>query len=353
MIKVLGAGLAGLTAAINLAKSGYPVEMFELRKDCGARFLGDLQGFENWSSKKDVLKDLKSMNLKLNFNHKSIKKIFLSNGTEKNKFAFKRPLFYLVERGVMPDSIDQGLKRQVIELGVKIHFNSKLNEKDADIIATGPPHILKFPGIDKGVSFETDMDDVAIGMINNSTAYKGYSYLLVSNGYGCMCTVVVEKINLANKCLEETKTAFSKIVDLKMKNQKIVGGHGHFDYKPTLVKNGKIYVGEAAGLQDALFGFGMRYAITSGYLAAKSIIEGIDYKKTAEDRFLNQLKASMVNRLLFESFFIKNYSFIVNKLEKSKDPFKFLFKLYNFSFNFQKLLFPIAFVIHKRKYKFN
>jgi len=53
MIKILGAGLSGLTAGINLAKNGYEVEIFELRNDCGARFKGDLQGLENWSSKKD------------------------------------------------------------------------------------------------------------------------------------------------------------------------------------------------------------------------------------------------------------------------------------------------------------
>ena len=145
------------------------------------------------------------MNLKLNFSYNSFKKIFLSDGNEKNEFVFKRPLFYLVKRGVMRTSIDQGLKRQAAELNVKIHFNSKFDKKDADIIATGPPSIFKFPGIDKGVSFKTDMVDVAIAVINNNIAYKGYSYLLVSNGYGCMCTVVIEKINLVHKCFKETK----------------------------------------------------------------------------------------------------------------------------------------------------
>ena len=58
-IKILGAGIAGLTAAIVLAKSGHLVEVFEKNKDCGMRFHGDLQGLENWSEKKMWLKSLK------------------------------------------------------------------------------------------------------------------------------------------------------------------------------------------------------------------------------------------------------------------------------------------------------
>ena len=42
-IKIAGAGPAGLTAAINLAKAGYQVEVFEKNHDTGVRFHGDLQ----------------------------------------------------------------------------------------------------------------------------------------------------------------------------------------------------------------------------------------------------------------------------------------------------------------------
>ncbi len=64
-IKVLGAGISGLTAAINLSKAGYKVEVFERNSDCGQRFGGDMQGLENWSEKSDVLDDLKRMGIKV------------------------------------------------------------------------------------------------------------------------------------------------------------------------------------------------------------------------------------------------------------------------------------------------
>jgi len=350
MIKILGAGISGLTAAINLAKAGCSVEIFELGNDCGTRFRGDLQGLENWTSKKNILEDLKSMNLELNFNYTPFKKIFISNGEVLNEFVFKLPIFYLVKRGVMYDTIDQGLLRQAKKLGVKIHFKSKINEEDVHIIATGPKLPNRY-NINKGIVFETNMDDICIFLINSNAAYKGYSYLLVSKGYGCMCTVVIGKSELANKCLKTTKTIFTKLVDLKIKNPKAVGGQAKFIYKPRLTNDNKIYVGEAAGLQDAFLGFGMRYAITSGYMAAKSTITNVDYKKLVEKRFSNQLKASIVNRFLFERWGDNIWQLLITEAKKNKDPRKNLFKLYNFSFKIQKILFPLALIALKKMYK--
>lgn len=347
MIKILGAGISGLTASINLAKAGHDVEIFELREDCGARFNGDLQGLENWTSKKDVLKDLKSMNLSINFNFKPFKSIVISDGTSNIRFIFKRPLFYLVKRGKMYESIDQGLKRQAQELGVKIYFNSKMKEKNVHIIASGPKKALV---IAKGISFNTEMEDIAVALIGDKFAYRGYSYLLVCDGYGTMCSVVFGKLSLINKCFEKTKEALNKLIGLKIKNQKTVGGYGYFKYPPLLSKDGKIYIGEAAGLQDALFGFGMRYGITSGYIAAKSIIDNINYNTLIKKYFYSKLRASIVNRFLWETLGDKKFGLIKN-LRKSNKLFDLFFKLYNFSFRRQKILFPLALLAFKYKYE--
>ena len=55
----MGVGLYGLSAAINLAKQGYNVDVFEKRSDCGKRFLGDLEGLEFCSSHVDIITELK------------------------------------------------------------------------------------------------------------------------------------------------------------------------------------------------------------------------------------------------------------------------------------------------------
>ncbi len=88
-IIILGAGLSGLTAAINLAKSGYTVDVYEKNKDVGMRFNGDIQGLENWSDKKDIIKELKERNIDIDFDYSPFHNITLTNGFKEEKFIMK------------------------------------------------------------------------------------------------------------------------------------------------------------------------------------------------------------------------------------------------------------------------
>ena len=54
-VHILGAGLSGLAAATILAKAGKNVHVHEILRDSGARFDGDFQGLENWTSGVDSL----------------------------------------------------------------------------------------------------------------------------------------------------------------------------------------------------------------------------------------------------------------------------------------------------------
>jgi phytoene dehydrogenase-like protein len=46
---VVGAGPAGLVAAITLARAGRPVRVLERRARVGGRFAGDFQGLAGWA----------------------------------------------------------------------------------------------------------------------------------------------------------------------------------------------------------------------------------------------------------------------------------------------------------------
>jgi flavin-dependent dehydrogenase len=349
-IKIIGAGLSGLTAAINLARVGYNVDIFEKRNDCGGRFKGDLEGLENWSSKRDTLDELKSMNIRINFDCDPFRTMYLSDGEEKIRFVSKKPIFYLVKRGVIEKSLDQGLKNQAIESGVNIHFNSKRSSKDVDIISTGPS-TNKITAMAIGILFETEMDDVAIALVNKKTSYKGYSYLLVNKGYGCMCTVSIYKFSNMKTYYKKTYEIFNKLVDLKIRNPRNVGGIGSFLFKWKLQEDGKLITGEAAGLQDFLWGFGMRYAFASGFLAAKSIIGGESYKSLIKERFSDKIKASVVNRFYVEKF--DNYGKILinlGKKLKEEGHINLLYSRYNLSL-YGRLLYPFARFSLSRKYK--
>lgn len=340
-----------MAAAINLAKAGIEVEVYEKNSDCGMRFHGDMQGLENWSDKEDVLDSLQKMHIDVNFNCTPFRKIILSNCERDDKFSFDRPVFYLVERGNFEGSIDFGLKKQALDAGVKINFDQDIQENNVDIVATGPKfnHI---PAAVKGIVFNTKSPNIAVGLVNEKAAYKGYAYLLIANSVACLCScsaldkTETEKIN---ENFELSKKHFCEKYNLTIKNEKEVGGVGYFSINNIYKKDKNIFVGEAAGIQDFLAGFGMRTAMISGYLAAKSIIENLDYEQLAEKKFGDYIKAGIVNRYIWEHTKIDNYLTVFDKLNEMLKGTSFLYSMYNFNL-VQKIEYPIALQYIKKQY---
>lgn len=347
-IKILGAGVSGLTAAINLAKSGYKVDVFERNKDVGVRFGGDLQGFENWSEKEDVLDSLKRMNIEINFDCDPFSKISISNVLTIEKIELGKSIFYMLKRGGFLGSFDYGLKEQAIKAGVNIHFNETLPQEEVDIIATGPV-MSEIAIMAKGIIFETKSEDILLGMLSDDAAYKAYSYLIIAKGYGCMCSVVSGDFKRVNECFDKTVEKFNKIKKFDIQNPKNIGGVGCFSAKNIFKKGNNLFVGEAAGLQDILWGFGMRHAIVSGYMAARSIIENRNYEEMAANYFNNKLKASIANRFLWEVASLFDYSYFISKAKQSKDLFGSLHSFHNYNF-LQKIVYPLALLYVKKKY---
>ena len=151
-IVIKGAGPAGLTAAINLKKAGYNVIVYEKNTDCGIRFHGDFQGFENWSSKRDILDELRLMNIKSSFWYKPIKKAeFYDYKRNKRLINFEKPGLYLLQRGAFEESLDYSLKNQAKNVDIEIVFNKWISNNDADIIASGPKYV---DGIIRGIIFK-------------------------------------------------------------------------------------------------------------------------------------------------------------------------------------------------------
>lgn len=192
VIKISGAGISGLTAAINLAKAGYNVEVFDSAKDSGIRFNNDFQGIENWSYKQDALDFLRDINIDLNFYYWGSDKLSLwaPDGLHRD-FKLSQPGYYLVRRGTVNESLDQGLKKQALALGVKIFYNHRITSEVVDIVASGPVlNDLKADGLVSGYIFKTDLEDCSIGLFDDNCALNGYSYFFVHNGQATLAACI-------------------------------------------------------------------------------------------------------------------------------------------------------------------
>ena len=99
-----------------------------------------------------------------------------------------------------------------------------------------------------------------------------------------------------------------------------------------------------------LFGFGMRNAIASGYMAAQSILQGTDYEAAARNQFAPKVRASLVNRFLWETLFkINNYGFVVKHAGSDTSTMRLARNLHNFNM-IQKILYPFARLYMRRRY---
>lgn len=338
VIKIIGAGPAGLTAAINLAMNSYKVIVYEKNADVGMRFNNDSQGLENWSTEEDVLSLLKTMSIDTNFFYKPFYEGWFYSPSASAQIKSASPLFYLIKRGNDPDTLDNSLKKQALDLGVNVIFNTCVDYKNGDIIATGPK---KGRVVVIGITFETNLEETAMVILNDTVAPKGYAYLLVSDKKATLGTVLFEQFKLGDQYLEKTVEKFRNILNFEIKNSKKFVGFGSFFIPKSAIKEDKIYIGEAAGFQDFLFGFGIRYAITSGYLAAKSIIERINYDTLWRNKFGQQLRTSLSNRTFYELLGDTIYNFLVKKTGVSKDPRRLWTKFYNTSIS-RRLIYPFA-----------
>ena len=286
-------------AGIGLAQHGFRVEIHEKEADVGLRHHNDFQGLENWSQEVDVLQTMRSLGLDTDFFARPFNEgLLYLPSLRPVRVRSPHTMFYLIKRGPERDTLDSSLKHQALDAGVHIHFNSS-RATDAHIMATGPPRANI---VAAGINFETGVGDQAKGILSDDLAPKGYAYFLVAEGKATLATVLFRDFHKASTCLRESVKAFQSVVPFDMKNPRRFGGRGYFAYPRSGVKDGRLYVGEAAGFQDFLFGFGTRHALLSGYAAAQSIVSGMDYDALWKKAFGRYMTNAVVNRFLFERF---------------------------------------------------
>lgn len=338
-INIVGAGPAGLTAAIVLAQHGYKPSVYEMSPDVGHRMNGDFQGLENWSGDKDVVAFLRELGIDINFLCiPYYEGDIYAPKMPPLKIKSEKPVFYLVKRGCTEGSFDAGLKAQAECLGIEIVFNRRIESFEGKTIIAEGPKRADF--IAAGITFYTKTDDCATVIFNDEIAPKGYVYLLINKGFGTMASVIYRDFKNTKKYFKNLLNFFRNKKYIDIQDEKRFGGFGNFFIRNTNVFDKKIYIGESAGFQDYLWGFGLRYAVLSGYLAAMSIIGDSDYDSLWKKKIKPMLETSLVNRYLIEKFGNFGYRYLAKKFAEG-DPCNFLYKNYKPSF-LKSLILPIA-----------
>jgi flavin-dependent dehydrogenase len=342
VIQIAGAGPAGLAAAIKLAQAGREVCVHEACKEVGHRFgshYQDFQGLENWTTENDVLAEFEQQGLTTDFTSMPCNRGTAFDYKDRSyKIESDETLFYMVERGPGPKTLDTALLKQAQSLGVTVQFNSRLREINGEgIMAAGPKAA---DAISAGYHFTTDMQDGYWVICDNNLAPKGYSYLLIMNGIGTVKSCMFTDLKQDKLYAERTVTAFERLVGLQMHEPIFHGGIGNFYIPESAYSQEHPIVGEQAGFQDTLWGFGMRLVISSGILAAQSLIHNENYDSLWQKQLKPQMNASVVNRWLFSLMGNHGYSWFL-RMQSQRNVRQSLRKQYQFS-NFKRMLHPWA-----------
>ena len=338
-VTIVGAGLAGLACAVVLARAGRPVIVREWHKTVGSRFHGDFQGLENWSDDQDVLAELRAAGIETSFEAHPVREgIAFDAWGQAYPILGDRPLYYLVRRGGHGGSLECGLLEQAIAAGAEVRFGDRVTDPEGStVLAIGPRTV---DAIAAGYVFETDRPDGNWIAFNDRLAPLGYAYLLIHAGRGTVASCMFTGFKRQAEYVERTVAFFREKAGLEMCDPKPFGGFANFRLPRTALQGGHPVVGEQAGFQDALAGFGMRYALRSGILAARSLLEGTDYTRLWRQELLPLLRTGVCNRFIFNSAGARGRRWALRGMSRSDTAAK-LRRLYRPS-TLTRLVYPLA-----------
>jgi len=293
-IVIRGGGPAGLAAAIALAREGRRVKVLERPGYPQQTRHTGFQTLENFTGAEDAAALLDDLGIRgglfveplteaVLFNHR--RRPFVVSSTH--------PFVYLIRRGSESGALDHALVEKARSLDVE--FSGE--DAPPHIIATGP---AQADGVALERHFRTDGVFRIWVYFDAAHAPGAYAYLFTHGGRGTFGTAVTRDFGRLKEHAAFCWDAFQGLEAFPVGQMEERGSWMNFYIPETYEADGARYAGEAAGLQDFLFGLGMRMAMESGLLAARSILRGGDYSLLVRERFGTSLRRGLVHRWFYE-----------------------------------------------------
>jgi len=298
-VRIAGAGPAGLCAGLLLARQGLAVELREKRPRVGTRFSGAIHGIENWSTREPFTERLAAWGVELGSTLRPCHELVLCDESSRRSIRSEQPLFYLVRRGADEGTLEGALLRLARDAGVDVRLGSTFGDGPVDLDATGPVRARR-ACVEAGIHFDTRSPDVAAALVSRRETPAGYAYLLVRDGIGSLCAVRFDGRSVTPEQLAACRRLLCRHVPVDICAPRPGAGYGSFSLLGALGRGGCWALGEAAGLQDLLWGFGIRRALESAALAARCWLAGEDYPRAARRALALPDRAMVVNRYVWD-----------------------------------------------------
>lgn len=281
-------------AAYLLARAGRPVDVYERKSRLLPSSGPHTEGVRNYRPV-DVLDELRSFG----FDFPPISTVRRTvRHSPHRRNVLHGPAHYLFMRGREGHTVDQVLYRRAKAAGATFHFGEAFEPTDADIAATGPPN-EGFNIMGAGYTFSADGSPIdlesAYALFDNEIAPAGYLVITPGVPFHSIYSVSWKELEF-DRLLARTEAAFQIpwIQEILGRSRWVgkIHGRAFFAEDPiaTAVRDGTRFVGEAGGFQDAVAGFGFRYAVITGSLAARSILEGRDYRELLRSAFGDEFR---------------------------------------------------------------